>query len=101
MSRLVLALPRRGVMATTSTAAAARPNTSTMSLRQAAATVARAGAIVLSTGAFIPTTASSRTSGFCLPGELTRVPASRADHSTQRNCPIGYVCRQSDPFNEH
>lgn len=70
--------------------AAARPNTTTMSCGQAAATVARAGAIVLSTGQhtyerFVATNA------FCLPGEITeRGMAPTLDAPA---CQVGYVCR--------
>jgi hypothetical protein len=71
--------------------AAARPNTTTMGCGQAAATVARAGAIVLSTGEhtydrFVAT------SSFCLPGEMTE--AGIAPTLDSPACQVGYICRQ-------
>ena len=75
--------------------AEARPNTTTMSCAQAAATVARAGAIVLSTGKntydrFVATNA------FCLPGETTE--AGIAPTLDSPYCQIGYTCRQRARF---
>ena len=69
----------------------ARPNTTTMNCGQAAATVARAGAIVLSTGdhtydRFVAT------SGFCLPGEITEPGIAPTLDSPA--CQVGYICRQ-------
>jgi hypothetical protein len=69
----------------------ARPTTTTMSCGQAAATVARAGAIVLSTGEhtydrFVATSA------FCLPGEITDPGVAPTLDSPA--CQVGYVCRQ-------
>jgi hypothetical protein len=78
--------------------AEARPNTTTMSCGQAAATVARAGAIVLSTGdhtyeRFVATNA------FCLPGEITE--AGVAPTLDTPACQVGYVCRTRIRFDDH
>jgi len=73
----------------------ARPNTTQMTCAQAAATVARAGAIVLSTGVhtydrFVATNA------FCLPGQETR--AAQAATLDNPFCAVGYICRQRRIF---
>ena len=75
--------------------AAARPSTTTMSCGQAAATVAKAGAIVLTTGAntyerFVATSAK------CLQGEFTE-PAT-APTTDSESCPVGYVCKQREQY---
>ena len=62
--------------------AEARPSTTTMSCGQAAATVARAGAIVLTTGEFTYERFVA-TSAFCLPGEITEA-GDCADHRFSR-----------------
>ena len=72
-------------------AAAARPNTTTMTCAEAAATVERAGAITLSTG---PNTyerfvASIR---YCMPRQQTE-PAY-APTTDSRQCQVGVVCRR-------
>jgi len=66
-----------------------------MTCGQAAATVARAGAIVLTTGAstyerFVATSAK------CLRGELTE-PAT-APTTDSDSCAVGYVCRQREQY---
>ncbi len=71
--------------------AEARPNTLTMSCGQAAATVARAGAIVLSTGQFTYDRFVA-TRAFCLPTETTEPGIAPTIDSPQ--CQVGYVCRQ-------
>ena len=73
----------------------ARPSTTTMSCGQAAATVAKAGAIVLTTGAntyerFVATSAK------CLQGEFTE-PAT-APTTDSESCPVGYVCKQRQQY---
>lgn len=78
--------------------AEARPNTTTMGCGQAAATVARAGAIVLSTGEhtydrFVATGA------FCLPGEITE--AGVAPTLDSPACQVGYVCRTRIRLDDH
>jgi hypothetical protein len=85
------------VLAATSVATA-RPNTVTMSCGQAAATVARAGAIVLSTGEFTYERFVA-TNSFCLPGEITEPGIAPTIDS--ENCQVGYVCRQRDFFNNN
>jgi hypothetical protein len=75
----------------------ARPSTTTMSCGQAAATVAKAGAIVLTTGPntyerFVASNAE------CLPGEITE--AAQAPTADSPSCTVGYVCRQREPFED-
>lgn len=96
MSRLVLSV-LVATLATTSISEA-RPNTANMSCGEAAATVARAGAIVLSTGVntydrFVATNA------FCLPGENTEPGV--APTIDARLCQVGYVCRQRERFDDN
>jgi hypothetical protein len=74
---------------------AARPNTTTMSCAEAAATVTRAGAITLSTG---PNTyqrfvASIRN---CMPRQQTD-PGYAPTRDSPR-CQVGLVCRRPDWF---
>ena len=73
----------------------ARPSTTTMSCGQAAATVARAGAMVLTTGPgtyerFVASGAQ------CLPGEFTE--AAQAPTLDSPYCTVGYVCKQRQPY---
>ena len=75
----------------------ARPSTTTMTCAQAAATVARAGAIVLSTGEFTYDRFVA-TNAFCLPGEITE--AGVAQTRDARFCQVGYVCRQRERFED-
>ena len=93
MSRLVLSIIAATLAGTS--VSEARPLTTTMSCGQAAATVARAGAIVLSTGEFTYERFVA-TGGFCLPGEITE--AGIAPTLDSRSCQVGYVCRQPDRF---
>lgn len=77
--------------------AEARPSTTTMSCGQAAATVAKAGAIVLTTGPntyerFVASNAQ------CLPGEITE--AAQAPTTDSPSCTIGYVCKQREHFED-
>ena len=75
----------------------ARPSTTTMSCGQAAATVAKAGAIVLTTGA--GTYERFVASGTeCLPGELTE--AAQAPTLDSPSCTVGYICKQREKFEE-
>ena len=78
------------LMAGTSVAQA-RPSTVNMTCAQAAATVASAGAIVLSTGqhTFERFVAHN---GFCLPGE--RAERATAPTLDTPYCAIGYTCEQ-------
>jgi hypothetical protein len=76
---------------------AARPSTTTMSCGQAAATVAKAGAIVLTTGAgtyerFVASNAQ------CLAGEITET--AQAPTTDSSSCTIGYVCKQREQNEE-
>lgn len=73
----------------------ARPNTLNMTCGEAAATVARAGAIVLSTGEFTYDRFVA-TNGFCLPGEITRPGLAPTANSPQ--CQVGYICVQPYRF---
>jgi hypothetical protein len=71
----------------------ARPSTLTMSCAQAAATVARAGAVVLTTGAH--TYERFVASGnFCVAEE--RAEGARAPTLDDPSCTVGYVCRQRE-----
>jgi len=75
--------------------AQARPSTTAMSCGQAAATVAKAGAIVLTTGPntyerFVASNAQ------CLPGEFTE--AAQAPTVDSPSCTVGYVCKQREPY---
>lgn len=70
--------------------AEARPSTVSMSCAIAAATVAKAGAIVLSTGAHTYDRFVAQ-NGFCM-SEEQLIPA-QAPTLDNQHCPIGYVCR--------
>ena len=75
----------------------ARPSTTTMSCGQAAATVAKAGAIVLTTGPntyerFVASNAQ------CLPGEITE--AAQAPTTDSEDCTVGYVCKQREHYED-
>ena len=73
--------------------AEARPNTTKMSCKAAAALVASYGAIVLSTG---PTTYDRYVSdgGYCNPDEITKPAFVPTADNPQ--CFIGYYCFQAD-----
>ena len=71
--------------------AEARPNTTAMSCGEAAATVARAGAIVLTTGDHTYDRFVAATT-FCLGGEVTE-PGIAPTVDSER-CQVGYVCRE-------
>ena len=75
----------------------ARPDTTGMSCGQAAATVARAGAIVLTTG---PHTYGRfvATNAFCLPGEIAEPGVAPTLDSPA--CQVGYVCRNRPQYND-
>jgi hypothetical protein len=93
MGRTILAVAAITLVYTV--AADARQSTTTMSCGQAAATVAKAGAIVLTTGAntyerFVATSAK------CLQGEFTE-PAT-APTTDSESCPVGYVCKQREQY---
>jgi hypothetical protein len=80
-----------------SSLAEARPSTTTMSCGQAAATVAKAGAIVLTTGPntyerFVASNAQ------CLPGEITE--AAQAPTTDSPSCTVGYVCKQREQYED-
>ena len=91
MSRL--ALSAVVVTLATSSVAGARPNATTMTCEQAAATVARAGAIVLSTGVhtYERFVASNQ---FCMRHELTDPGFAPTLDSPE--CQVGFVCRRPD-----
>jgi hypothetical protein len=80
---------------TTSSIADARPNTTTMTCAQAAATVARAGVIVLSTGEF---TYDRFVSGIehCMPRQTTRPGIAPTRDSAE--CQVGFICTRQDWF---
>jgi hypothetical protein len=96
MSRLVLSV--LAVTLASTSISEARPSTTTMSCGQAAATVARAGAIVLSTGEFTYERYVA-TNAFCLPGEVTEPGVAPTTDS--RSCQVGYVCRQRERFDDN
>jgi hypothetical protein len=85
------------VLALAPSVAAARPSTTTMSCGEAAATVARAGAIVLSTGEFTYDRFVAH-NGYCLPGQQTE--PGIAPTTDSRACQIGYICRDRIQFQE-
>ncbi len=74
---------------------AQRPSTLDMTCREARSVVARAGAIVFSTGrhTYDRFVASDR---YCLPGEYA-YPTS-APTSDARQCPLGYRCDSTPPI---
>jgi hypothetical protein len=82
------------VLSSTAAAFAQRPSTLSMSCRQAQAVVARAGGVVLSTGAhtYDRFVVSDR---FCLPGEYT-YPATAPTKDTSA-CRIGFTCNSTRP----
>jgi hypothetical protein len=76
----------------------ARQSTTTMSCAQAAATVAKAGAIVLTTGEFTYERFVAATT-FCLGGETAeRGMAPTADSPS---CSVGYICRPRQDINDN
>jgi hypothetical protein len=85
-------------LSATASISEARQNTNDMSCGEAAATVARAGAIVLSTGelTYERFVASST---FCLGGEAA--DAGIAPTLDSPACNVGYVCRQRDLNNSN
>ena len=78
--------------------AEARPNTTAMSCGEAAATVARAGAIVLTTGehTYERFVAAST---FCLGGEIAE--SGIAPTADSKRCQVGYICRAADTPSDH
>jgi hypothetical protein len=96
MRRLVLST--LAVLLASASIAEARPNTLTMSCGQAAATVARAGAIVLSTGVNTYDRFVAH-NGYCLPGEeVQRATAPTLDNPF---CTLGYTCRERRRLNQN
>jgi hypothetical protein len=77
-------------LALSTSIAAARPSTLSMTCAIAAATVARAGAIVLTTGEHTYDRFVAQ-SGFCLPRQITK--EAFAPTSDNPNCAIGYTCQ--------
>ena len=78
--------------------AEARPNTTAMSCGEAAATVARAGAIVLTTGEH--TYERFVAAGtFCLGGEIAEPGIAPAADSER--CQVGYICRPREDTNDN
>ena len=82
----------------TTSVAEARPNTTTMSCGEAAATVARAGAIVLTTGEHTYERFVAANT-FCLGGEIAEPGIAPAADSER--CQVGYVCRAADSPSDH
>jgi hypothetical protein len=83
---------------TASSIAAARPNTTTMTCAQAAATVSRAGAITLSTGKNTYERYVASISQ-CLPRQTTQ--AGIAPTRDNPRCQVGLLCRRPDWFNDN
>src|SRR4051794_38818170 len=81
-------------LATTSIAVA-RPNTTTMTCAQAAATVARAGVIVLSTGEFTYQRFVSDIS-HCMPRQTTGPGVAPTRDNPE--CQVGLICTRQDWF---
>lgn len=94
MRRLILFLL---LVTVANSIAAARENTANMSCDEAAATVARAGSIVLSTGVntYERFVASVQ---FCLPRQTTE--PGLAPTIDSRFCQVGFICRGQDWFSE-
>jgi hypothetical protein len=80
------------------TIAEARPSTLTMSCAQAAATVARAGAVVLTTGAHTYDRFVASHS-FCLAEEVAEV--ANAPTTDDPSCAVGYICRHRRVDNDN
>ena len=93
MQKLVLAF----VVATLASVsiAAPRPNTTSMTCAQAAATVSRAGTITLSTGQFTYERFVSGI-GHCMPRQTTGL--GLAPTRDNRNCRVGFICKEQDWF---
>ena len=91
MRRLVLLVAVATL--TTTSIATARPNTTTMTCAQAAATVAKAGAITLSTGDF---TYGRFVSGIdhCMPRQTTQ--PGIAPTRDNPDCQVGIICTRPD-----
>jgi hypothetical protein len=95
MSRLVLSV-LAATLATVSVAAA-RPNTANMSCDEAAALVAKAGSIVLSTGVSTYDLFVADIS-HCMPRQTTE--PGLAPTLDSRFCNVGYFCRGQDWFTD-
>jgi hypothetical protein len=93
MSRLVLSALIAALAS--ATIAAARPNTTAMSCAEAASTVARAGAIVLSTGAFTYQRFVAEI-GHCMPRQTTG--PGLAPTRDNPSCEVGFICTRQDWF---
>ena len=91
MSKLVLSA--LAVTLTATSIAAARPNTTTMTCAQAAATVSRAGAITLSTGKNTYERYVASIS-HCMPRQTTE--AGIAPTRDNPRCQVGLLCRRPD-----
>lgn len=96
MSKLVLST--LAVTLTATTVAAARPNTTTMTCAQAAATVSRAGAITLSTGQFTYERFVASIHN-CLPRQTTE-PGIAPTRDNPR-CQVGLLCKRPDWFDNN
>ena len=94
MSRLTAAIFIL-ILATTSIAGS-RPNTATMSCAQAAATVAHAGAVVLSTGQFTYDRFVASIH-HCTIGQATG--PGIAPTRDNPACQVGFICKGQDWFN--
>lgn len=88
-------LPALLVCAAAPASAQGRPDTTAMTCAEASALVARAGAVVMSTGPFTYAR-FVRYGGFCPLPETTR-PSWETTRDDPK-CFVGYVCR--DKFNE-
>ena len=91
MSKLFLSVV--AVTLTTTSIAAARPNTTTMTCAQAAATVSSAGAITLSTGKNTYERYVASIS-HCMPRQSTE--AGIAPTRDNPRCQVGLLCRRPD-----
>ncbi len=96
MRRLILIVT--AALLASASVASARPSTLTMSCAVAAATVARAGAIVLSTGVHTYDRFVAH-DGFCLPGQRTEI--AYAPTLDSPICAIGYVCKERLRYNNY
>jgi hypothetical protein len=94
MSKLLLSA--LAAMLATASIAGARPNTTAMTCAEATATVAFAGAIVLSTGEFTYQRFVSGI-GHCMPRQTTGPGV--APTRDNRSCQVGFICTRPDWFN--
>jgi len=95
---LKLVLSALAVMFTATSIAAARPNTTTMTCAQAAATVSGAGAITLSTGQHTYERFVASIS-HCLPRQATEAGIAKTRDNPR--CQVGLICKRPDWYDNN